>query len=68
LPSDIQEGTEDEFNTYDLAIFKTQNDKYEVRYHLYDDVDEYIESFSGTLSNALAEMWLWLKENNYLTK
>ncbi len=22
----------------------------------------------GTLPNALAEMWLWLKENNYLTK
>lgn len=35
-------------------------------YIVWYSFDNWQVSFSWTLPNALAEMWLWLKENNYV--
>lgn len=67
MPSDIQVWSEDEFDTYDLSIFKLEEKTFCIRYSLSEYVDEYIEEFNWTLPNALAEMILWLVENKYLT-
>ncbi len=52
-----------EINWFALKI--RQPRKYTVEYSCNSDK---IFSSVWTLPNALAEMWLWLKENNYLTK
>lgn len=59
LPSQI--------NEYYLSIIKQDNDEYDICYQeLF--VSWELHNTCGALPNALAEMYLWLKENNYLTK
>ena len=67
MPADIKVWSEDEFDTYDLSIFKLDKETFCIRYSLSEYVDEYIEEFNWHLPNVLAEMVLWLHQNNYIS-
>lgn len=65
MPPYIYQWDFEEWDTFDFSIFKMENKRYMCRYQFDDEY--YLEEFyQETLPNALAEMWLWLKENNYL--
>ena len=66
MPPDITRWDNEEFDTYDLCIFKLDKETFCIQYVLCDYVEEYIVQYTWTLPNALADMYIWLKENNYL--